>query len=46
MEHFVAWYSGNEYEQHVFFVNRARGPFSGVYWLMLFCDCAISVMRG
>ena len=41
MEHFVAWYSGNEYEHHVFFVNRAKGPFSGVYWLMLFCNVVI-----
>ena len=41
MEHFVAWYSGNDYEHHVFFVNRAQGPFSGVYWLMLFCNIVV-----
>jgi Ni/Fe-hydrogenase subunit HybB-like protein len=37
MEHFVAWYSGNEYEWSVF-VNRATGPYAGVYWLMIACN--------
>ena len=26
MEHFIAWYSGNEYEQHVFFQTAAARP--------------------
>ena len=38
MEHFIAWYSGNEYEMWTFFVNRARGPYAGVYWLMIACN--------
>ncbi|MBX5480510.1 MAG: polysulfide reductase NrfD [Myxococcaceae bacterium] len=37
MEHFIAWYSGNEYEWSVF-VNRATGPYAGVYWLMITCN--------
>jgi len=41
MEHFVAWYGGNPYEKHVFFSNRAQGPFHSVYWLMLFCNVVI-----
>ncbi|MCG5054593.1 MAG: polysulfide reductase NrfD [Myxococcales bacterium] len=39
MEHFVAWYSGSEYEFAMFYNTRERGPFSGVYWLMVFCNC-------
>src|ERR1700760_4596222 len=27
MEHFAAWYSGNEFESHVFYVTRAQGPY-------------------
>jgi molybdopterin-containing oxidoreductase family membrane subunit len=41
MEHFVAWYSGNEYEESVFFRVRARGPFAPVYWLMIFCNVLV-----
>ena len=39
MEHFIAWYSGSPYEFGIFFHTRQRGPFSGVYWLMVFCNC-------
>jgi hypothetical protein len=28
MEFFIAWYSGNEYEQFAF-INRAFGPYGG-----------------
>jgi Ni/Fe-hydrogenase subunit HybB-like protein len=38
MEHFAAWYSGNEFEFHVFYVTRARGPYRGIYYLMMFCN--------
>src|SRR6185295_13142916 len=41
MEHFDAWYSGNRYEQYVFFTNRATGPFHRVYWMMLFCNVVV-----
>jgi len=38
MEHFVAWYSQSQYEIWTFYVNRARGPYAGVYWLMIACN--------
>jgi molybdopterin-containing oxidoreductase family membrane subunit len=41
MEHFAAWYSGNEFESHVFFKTRAQGPYRYVYYLMLFCNIAV-----
>jgi len=36
-EFFIAWYSGNPYEQFVF-MNRALGPFSWAYWTMVGCN--------
>ena len=36
-EFFIAWYSGNPYEQFVF-MNRAMGPFSWAYWTMVGCN--------
>ncbi|MDX2019843.1 MAG: NrfD/PsrC family molybdoenzyme membrane anchor subunit [Deltaproteobacteria bacterium] len=39
MEHFIAWYSGSPYEFGMFFHTRQRGPASGIYWLMVFCNC-------
>ena len=41
MEHFFAWYSGNEYEAHVFFKNRAFGQFRYVYYTMWACNVVI-----
>jgi molybdopterin-containing oxidoreductase family membrane subunit len=41
MEHFAAWYSGNQYEEHVFFKTRAQGPYRWIYYLMLFCNIAV-----
>jgi molybdopterin-containing oxidoreductase family membrane subunit len=40
-EHFIAWYSGNKYEQFVFFNTRAQGPYAPVYWLMVFCNVVV-----
>ena len=37
MEFFIAWYSGNEYEQFAF-VNRAFGQYAWAYWIMLSCN--------
>lgn len=37
MEFFIAWYSGNLYEQFVF-LNRAMGPYSWAYWTMISCN--------
>lgn len=36
-EFFMAWYSGNEYEQYVF-LNRAFGPYAWAYWAMVSCN--------
>ncbi|NUQ51282.1 MAG: polysulfide reductase NrfD [Phycisphaerales bacterium] len=46
MEFFIAWYSGNEYEAHVFKFNRAiptwmsdkGAPYWWAYWAMIFCN--------
>lgn len=39
-EFFVAWYSGNEYEQFAF-INRAFGPMAWAYWIMITCNVII-----
>ncbi len=36
-ELFMAWYSGNPYEQFTF-QNRAFGPYAWAYWLMFSCN--------
>lgn len=36
-EFFIAAYSGNPYEQFVFF-NRAFGPYAWAYWIMVSCN--------
>ncbi len=36
-ELFVAWYSGNLYEKFAF-KNRAFGPYSWAYWIMVSCN--------
>lgn len=41
MEHFMAWYSGSEYEYTLFFRTRAQGPYAPFYWAMLFCNCVV-----
>ena len=37
LEFFIAWYSGNPYEQFAFF-NRAFGPYSWAYIIMVSCN--------
>jgi molybdopterin-containing oxidoreductase family membrane subunit len=39
-EFFIAWYSGNPYEQFAF-VNRAFGPFKWAYWTMVTCNVLV-----
>ena len=39
-ETFIAWYSGNAYEQFTFY-NRAFGPYAFGYWLMVFCNVVV-----
>ncbi len=36
-EFFIAWYSGNIYEQYAF-TNRAFGPYWWAYWSMMSCN--------
>src|SRR5687767_23203 len=36
-EFFIAWYSGNMYEQFAF-INRAFGPYWWAYWIMMTCN--------
>ena len=40
-EHFMAWYSGNPFEFHLFFHTRQRGFYAPVYWLMMFCNVVV-----
>jgi len=40
LEYFIAWYSGNPYEQYVF-INRATGPYAWAYWIMFSCNVFI-----
>jgi molybdopterin-containing oxidoreductase family membrane subunit len=37
MEAFMAWYSGNQYEQYMI-LNRMTGPYAFWYWLLIFCN--------
>jgi len=37
MEFFIAWYSGNTFEQFIF-INRAFGPYAWAYWIMVSCN--------
>ncbi len=37
IEFFMAWYSGNPYEMFTF-LNRAMGPYSWAYWIMVSCN--------
>jgi len=37
MEFFIAWYSGNPYEQFAF-INRMFGPYWWAYWTMISCN--------
>lgn len=38
VEFFIAWYSGNPFEQHVFY-DRAFGPMAWAFWIMAVCNC-------
>jgi molybdopterin-containing oxidoreductase family membrane subunit len=40
VEFFIAWYSGNPYEQFTFF-NRATGPFFWAYLTMVTCNVLV-----
>jgi molybdopterin-containing oxidoreductase family membrane subunit len=38
MEAFMAWYSGNRFEQYVT-INRMFGPYAPWYWILIACNC-------
>mgnify|MGYP005839682577 FL=1 len=40
IEFFIAWYSGNGYEQFTF-INRAMGPYAWAYWTMVTCNALV-----
>jgi Ni/Fe-hydrogenase subunit HybB-like protein len=40
MEAFIAWYSGNEFEQYMM-INRAMGPYRGFYWALILCNIIV-----
>ena len=39
-EFFIAWYSGNVYEQFTF-INRAFGQYAWAYWIMVTCNVVV-----
>ncbi|MBV9602822.1 MAG: polysulfide reductase NrfD [Chloroflexi bacterium] len=41
VEHFMGWYSGNEFEVALL-ANRAFGPYALWYWLVLVCNVAVT----
>jgi molybdopterin-containing oxidoreductase family membrane subunit len=40
METFMAWYSGNEYEEFMM-MNRFKGPYATMYWALIFCNVVV-----
>ncbi len=40
VEHFIAWYGGNDYEAFAF-RNRQLGPYAFVYWTMVACNVLV-----
>lgn len=40
MEFFIAWYSGNIYENFAF-TNRMLGPYAWAYWTMITCNVLV-----
>jgi Ni/Fe-hydrogenase subunit HybB-like protein len=40
MEAFIAWYSGNPFEQYMM-INRATGPYGGFYWALILCNIVV-----
>ena len=40
MEIFLAWYSGNPFEEYVI-ANRMRGPYAPAYWALILCNVLV-----
>jgi molybdopterin-containing oxidoreductase family membrane subunit len=43
VEHFMGWYSGNEFEL-LLLSNRAFGPYALWYWLVIVCNVVVTQM--
>lgn len=41
VEHFTAWYTGNEFEISMFFSARPFGIYAGFYWTMVTCNVLV-----
>ena len=41
IEHFIGWYSGNQFEEALL-TNRAFGPYGLWYWVLLFCNVVVT----
>ena len=41
MEAFMAWYSGNPYEQFMI-LNRIIGPYAPMYWALILCNVLVA----
>ncbi|AKU97515.1 Molybdopterin oxidoreductase [Labilithrix luteola] len=39
VETFIAWYSGDRYDQYTFLVARPVGTYAAVYWTVIACNC-------
>ena len=40
METFLAWYSGNPFEEYTI-ANRMRGPYAPAYWALILCNVLV-----
>jgi molybdopterin-containing oxidoreductase family membrane subunit len=40
METFMAWYSGNKFEEYMIW-NRFKGPYAKYYWTLIFCNVVV-----
>jgi molybdopterin-containing oxidoreductase family membrane subunit len=40
-ESFMAWYSGNTFEQYTLLYNRPLGPYGAWFWVLILCNCLI-----
>ncbi len=43
VEFFIAWYSGNPYEEYIF-RYRPTGDYAGVFWIMVLCNAVVPLL--
>ncbi len=41
MEIFFGWYSANQYEYYLIFINRMTGEFAWAFWALIFCNALV-----